>query len=337
MFASVKVPVAAIDLPSGMNGENGVGSPGTLHPEVTVTFAFKKPCHLLADCGRVVLADIGIPAAYADEILRQELTPVLPARSEWGHKNSYGSVGLRVGSDSYPGAAGLALLGAQRSGVGLVFGYLPEAAHRAAAAKFYGPVLRREIDLFPLDCDAYVVGCGLGRSEESLATVHALWESDRPLVVDGDGLWALREGFSPRCATTVLTPHLGEFSYLIGYSVAEIRSQRIRLAESFAAERGVILVLKDAATVVTDGRRTEILSAPCSALGKGGSGDLLAGLVGGMLAGDGDPFDLVKTAVYLHNRAGNLAAKEHSVRFLQPQYLAEYLDNAWMELEHGLL
>lgn len=336
VFDAVKVPVASIDLPGGMNGGNGVAAAGTLKPEVTVTFAFQKPCHLFADCGRVVLEDIGIPASYADAIRCKELTPVLPARSAWGHKNSYGSVGLRVGSADYPGAAALALLGALRSGAGLVFGYLPEDARRAAAAKFYGPVLQRESELFPLTCDSYVVGSGLGRSAESAREVAELWNTDRPLVVDGDGLWHLREGLSFRSAVTVLTPHLGEFSYLTGCSVEAIRADRLAVAEAFAREHGVILVLKDAATVVTDGNRTEILSRPCSALGKGGSGDLLAGLIGGMLAGEGDPFDLVKTAVYLHNRAAHLAVAEHSARALQPQDIATYLDNAWMELEHGL-
>ena len=105
----------------------------------------------------------------------------------------------------------------------------------------------------------------------------------------------------------------------------------------FAKKYNVILVLKDAATVVTDGQRAELLSAPCSALGKGGSGDVLAGLIAGMLAGKGEPFDLVKTAVWLHNRAAHLAAAEHSVRALQPEQIADYIDNAWMELENGTL
>lgn len=338
LLAKITVPVVAIDLPSGMNGNSGVASPGTLRPDLTVTFAYKKPCHLLADCGRVVLADIGIPKRYAEPVLCNELTPVLPGRSEWGHKNNYGTVGLRVGASAYPGAAALALTGALYSGAGLVYGYLPQEARTAAAAKFYGPVLRQENELFPLQCGAYLVGSGLGRSAEAAADVKALWLSDRPLVVDGDGLFHLKEFIAPRHAVTVLTPHMGEFSRLIGLPVEQILQNRLQLAQEFALKYHVILVLKDSATVVTDGTVTEILSAPCSALAKGGSGDLLAGLIAGLLSGmecgNANAFSLAKTGVYLHNRAAHLAAKDHSVRFLQPEQIAQYINNAWMELEH---
>lgn len=335
LLSGISVPAAAIDLPSGMDGNSGVCSPGTLHPELTVTFAFKKPCHLLADCGRVVLADIGIPEAYAQNVTRAELTPVLPPRCDWGHKNNYGAVGLRVGAPEYPGAAALALKGALCSGAGLVFGYLPETARQAAAAKFYGPVLRAETVLFPLECNAYLVGSGLGRRAAVGEDVKALWQTALPLVVDGDGLFHLQNFLAPRAGTTVLTPHMGEFSRLCGRTVEEIQQNRISIAEEFARKYQVVLVLKDAATLVTDGNRTEILSAPCSALAKGGSGDLLAGLIAGLLACENNAFVMAKTGVYLHNRAAHLAAAEHSVRALQPEQIAEYINNAWMELEHG--
>lgn len=337
LFAKIQVPVVAIDLPSGMNGNSGVCSAGTLQPELTVTFAFKKPCHLLANCGRVVLADIGIPKRYADEVVCSELTPVLPHRSAWGHKNSYGTVGLRVGAPAYPGAAALAITGALQSGAGLVYGYLPQEARAAAAAKFYGPVLCADTELMPLQCNAYLVGSGLGRTAEAAADVKNLWLSNRPLVVDGDGLFHLKEFLSPRNAVTVLTPHMGEFSRLTGLPVEQIQKNRLQLAQEFALKYQVVLVLKDAATVVTNGTCTEVLSAPCSALAKGGSGDLLAGLIAGLIAGGASAFDMAKTGVYLHNRAGHLAAKDHNVRSLQPEQIAQYINNAWMELEHGVI
>ncbi len=336
LLSKVTAPVVAIDLPSGMDGMSGVCSPGTLRPVLTVTFAFKKPCHLLADCGEVVLADIGIPQGYAAEITRSTLRPVLPPRHEWGHKTSYGTVGLRVGAPEYPGAAALSIAGALNSGAGLVYAYLPEEARRAAAAKFYGPILRADTDLFPLQCDSYLIGSGLGRSVAAADEVKKLWDCGCPLVVDGDGLWHLKGQLSPRRGT-VLTPHMGEFANLSGLSVDEVAKNRIVLAEEFAAKYHIILVLKDAATVVTDGHRTEILSAPCSALAKGGSGDLLAGLIAGLLAGGGDAFDAAKTGVYLHNRAAHIATKTHSVRALQPEQIAQTINDVWMELEHELL
>ncbi len=335
LLGAITAPVVAIDLPSGMDGRSGVCSPGTLQPLKTVTFAFKKPCHLLADCGEVVLADIGIPKRYAENIMREELTPELPPRQEWGHKNSYGAAGLRVGAPQYPGAAALAVLGALKSGAGLVYGYLPKTARKAAAAKFYGPVLCRKKDYAKGRFDAFLFGSGVGRRPGVARELKKIWTLPCALVVDGDGLWHLsRSALSPRQGATVLTPHLGEFAALCGRTVQEVRKNRLELAEEFARKHHMILVLKDAATVVTDGLRTEILSAPCSALAKGGSGDLLAGLITGLLAGAADPFGAVKTGVYLHNRAAQLAAKAQSVRALQPEELAGYINNAWMEFEY---
>ncbi len=337
LFETVRAPVIAIDLPSGMEADSGAAAPGTMTPCMTVTFAFKKPCHFLADCGQVVLADIGIPADYAARVSCRELQPVLPRRDQWGHKNSYGTVGLLVGAPSYQGAASLAITGALNSGAGLVFGYLPREVRGAVAAKFYGPVLESPEHLFPLKCDCYLAGSGLGREGHAGERVRALWHSDCPLVVDGDGLFHLKDVLSQRGGTTVLTPHMGEFMRLTGASKETLWKRRIPLAEEFAKEHRVILVLKDAATLVTDGKQTELLSAPCSALAKGGSGDLLAGLIAGLLAGGCDTFSLVKTGVYLHNRAAHLAVRGHSVRTVQPEQVARFLDQAWMELEHGRL
>lgn len=329
VFEKVTAPVVAIDLPSGMNGGNGVCAEGTLHPIQTVTFAFKKPCHLLADCGRVVLKDIGIPQSYADEIALQELTPVLPERDAWGHKNTYGAVGLTVGAPEYPGAAALATKGALQSGAGLVYLDIPEEIRPPLAEKFYGPVFRDG------PCTSRLVGSGLGRTPAAAAKTLARWQEDAPLVVDGDGLFHLKDFLAPRKGATVLTPHLGEFARLLGVDKETLLADRIALATEFARKYSLILVLKDAATLVTDGSRAALLCSPCSALGKGGSGDLLAGLLAGMLAGKGDPFDLAKSAVWLHNRAAHLAAAEHSERTLQPEDIANYIDNAWMELENG--
>lgn len=334
----ITAPVVAIDIPSGMDGMSGVCSAGTLKPVKTVTFAFYKPCHLLADCGEVMLADIGIPQNYASSVTRSSLKPVLEPRDAWGHKTSYGTVGLRVGADQYPGAAALAILGALKSGAGLVYAYLPESVRAAAAAKFYGPVFRGEAEYTGGKFDAFLFGSGVGRDGNGLRQLHELWSLPCPLVLDGDGLWHLAhmEHQRKRNAVTVLTPHMGEFARLAGISVEEVREKRIALAEEFAKKHNVILVLKDAATLVTDGSVTEILSAPCSGLAKGGSGDLLAGLLAGILAGNPDGFSAAKTAVYLHNRAGHLALQDHSARALQPEEAADYINQAWMELEDGM-
>ncbi len=335
VFDQIHVPVAAIDLPGGMNGESGVAAMGTLKPELTVTFAYPKPCHLLADCGKVVVKDIGIPKGYAKDIKRETLKPAFSPRSDWGHKTRYGTVGLLVGAPQYTGAAALALLGALKSGAGLVFGYLPAEARRAAAAKLYGPVLQSPRKLFPLKWDAYLVGSGLGRKASATKKMKKLWASSHPLVVDGDGLWHLQKMLTPRKGVTILTPHMGEFARLLGIRPEALLADRLRLAEEFAAQYGCILVLKDAATIVTNGAETVILSAPCSALAKGGSGDLLAGLIAGLLAADSSAaFEAAKLGVYLHNRSAHLACEVQSSFALQPEEIAQRISDAWMELEH---
>ena len=133
----------------------------------------------------------------------------------------------------------------------------------------------------------------------------------------------------------MLTPHMGEFARLLGVDIETLQKNRLKLAEDFAKEHELLLVLKDAATLVTDGVHTAILSAPCSALSRGGSGDLLAGLLAGLLASSRceNPFEAVKCGVWLHNRAAHLACEDHSPRTLQPEVIAEYIDQAIKELE----
>lgn len=336
IFDQVDAPVVAIDLPGGMDGASGIPADGTLKPILTVTFAYKKPCHLFADCGRVVVADIGIPPIYADTISLEELECRLSPREDWGHKSSFGDIGLLVGCAQYSGAAALALLGAQKSGVGLIYGYLPAAPRRAATSKFYGPILKRPCAIRSDFRSLWLAGCGLGRGFMAGRRMHYLWKNAPALVVDGDGLWHIRHSLSSRKgALTVLTPHMGEFARLLGVSVEAVKKDRLKLACAFAKEHQVILVLKDAATLVTDGSRSAILSNPCSALSRGGSGDLLAGLIAGILASGGceDPYESVKCGVWLHNRAAHLACADYSPRCLQPEMIAEYINQAIKELE----
>ncbi|MBQ7095202.1 MAG: NAD(P)H-hydrate epimerase [Clostridia bacterium] len=336
LFDRIDAPVVAIDLPGGMDGASGIPAEGTLKPVLTVTFAYKKPCHLFSDCGKVVVADIGIPKSYADDMMLEELECAISPREEWGHKSSFGDVGLLVGCARYSGAAALALLGALKSGVGLIYGYLPAVPRKAAAAKFYGPILKSPAAVRSDFRSIWLAGSGLGRGISAGRRMHYLWKNAPALVVDGDGLWHIREALSSRKGyLTVLTPHLGEFASLLGVSVEALKKDRLQLAAAFAKKHQVILVLKDAATLVTDGSRTAILSKPCSALSRGGSGDLLAGLIAGLLASDfqADPFEGVKCGVWLHNRGAHLACKDHSPRTLQPEIIAEYIDQAFKELE----
>ncbi len=337
LFSKIRVPVIAIDVPSGMEAKSGRCSPYTLKPEMTVTFAMLKPCHLLADCGKVVLKDIGIPKKFYEDARYTTLEPVVRPRDPRGHKNTFGSVGLLVGAAQYPGAAALALTGALKSGAGLVFGYLPSLARQAAAAKFYGPVLLPPRKLFPLRCNAYLAGSGLGRGLLAGIKMFFLWHSNCPLVVDGDGLWHMKKFARPyhfRNAPTILTPHIGEFARMTGKTVEEIKADPLLIVGGYAIAYNAVVVLKDSATIVaTPENPGVILSEPCSGLAKGGSGDLLAGLIAGLLAGGMDPFDAAKTGVYLHNKAGQLAAKEHSVRSLQPEEIAEKIDAAWQWAE----
>ncbi len=332
--------VLALDVPTGIDADTGNTDPNALDADVTVTFGFPKHGHFrfpAAACvGRLVVADIGVPDALADDIADEVVTSSwartqLPRRPLDSHKGSFGRVLALAGSRSYVGAAYLACMGAARSGAGYVtlavtpmvqalvsakltestYLLLPDDGDGVADPEAAG-TLR---DAMPA-CDALLVGCGLGQNDTTRLLLDRLLLSPvslpLPAVIDADALnfLASTSGWWERLkADAVLTPHPGEMARLMKCGITEVESDRIGVARRAAAEWGVTVLLKGAFTVAAspDGR-VRVLPFANPALATAGTGDVLAGCVAGLLAQGLPPFDAASLGAFLHASAGELAA-----------------------------
>jgi len=269
--------------------------------------------------------------------LPEEIMALLPPRDPRGHKGAFGHVLSICGSERYQGAAVLAALGAVHCGAGLVTAAFPRAAYAPIAAKLtVTPLLplpgNRQGTLHvsalpPLrealpGKSAVLLGCGLGCNADTKQVVRALLrEISCPLVLDADGINALaahKDGWkadSRACPLPVLTPHPGEMARLTGLHVEEIESRREAIARQFAEEYHVVLVLKGPHTVVAAPGRCAVCGLPPnSGLAKGGSGDLLAGMLASLLAQGAPPFEAAVCAVHLHALAALRAAERLGAR-----------------------
>lgn len=279
---------------------------------------------------------------------REFVRRALPARPADGHKGTFGKVCLLGGSVGYTGAPVLCAGAAVRSGCGLVYLGVPECVWQIAAAKclcampFPLPekdgalALSGEADFRRRaeGCDAVAIGCGMGRSADSDALTRRLLTLPQPLVLDADGINALSGHIDTlscrRGLTTVLTPHDGELARIGG----DMTAPRESSAAAFAAQHGVCLVRKGHRTVIAapDGRLA-VNTTGSDGMAKGGSGDVLTGLLTGLLAQGMEPFAACCCAVWLHGRAGDLAAEEKGHRGMTPADMIEKLPYALKEVE----
>ena len=278
---------------------------------------------------------------------REYVRSLMPRRDPAGHKGTFGKAYLLGGSVGYTGAPVLCAAAAERSGCGLVFLGVPESVWPAAAVKCWGamphPLPERDGRLSPdaeeeirrraAGCDAVAIGCGRGRGEESDLLLRRLLTVEKPLVLDADGINALEghiDTLSRRTCATVLTPHDGELARIGG----DMTAPREASAAAFAAAHGVYLVRKGHRTLVAapDGRLA-VNTTGNDGMAKGGSGDILTGLLTGLLAQGMEPFAACCAAVWLHGRAGDLAAEEKGRRGMTPLDIIEMLPYALKEVE----
>ncbi len=337
--------IVAIDIPSGVCADTGAILGEAVRADITVTFGLPKiglytyPGR--EHCGDIRVADIGLPRELlGKEELKTNLTTAaeaasfLPPRPPAGHKSDFGRVVIFGGSPGMTGAPALAAEGALRVGAGLVTvgcagalnaileAKLTEAMTRplgGASADILGPDAIGAAVNLASSADVVVLGPGLSREPESQEFARTVVQScSVPLVIDADGLFALQGDLQlirRRSAPTVLTPHPGEMSRLCGEEVAAIQADRLRCVRRVAAETGAITVLKGASTVIADAEgRAWINPTGSSALGSGGTGDVLAGAIGGLIAGGAEPAAAAIAAVYFHGAAGDLAEERTSGR-----------------------
>ncbi|MBK9517072.1 MAG: NAD(P)H-hydrate dehydratase [Anaeromyxobacter sp.] len=353
--------VLAVDVPSGLSADTGRPLGPCVAADATVTFAFQKRGLVLqpgaALAGAVTVADIGLPAAAADQVeigceLLEEAAAraLVPARGADAHKGDAGRLLVVAGSAGKAGAAHLALLGALRGGAGLVtlaaraevLGPALAGRPEAMSAALAGQGALGHADLPALlaagrDADALVVGPGIPRGEETGALLLALLEALAvPAVLDADALNALAElpGSLGRLAALpaplVLTPHPGEMARLCGLEVAAVQADRIGLAAARARAWGVVVVLKGAGTVVAGPTGpAAVVPTGNAGLATGGTGDVLAGLCGALLAGGLPALDAARAAAWVHGAAGDLVAARVGQRGLVAGDLGEAIGQVW--------
>lgn len=358
------LPCVALDIPSGVSGDDGRVDPVAIAAELTITVAMPKLGLLLPPgrdfTGEIEVIDIGFP----EEFMRREALPVqwlsrdealelLPPRRSDSHKYRCGSALLLGGSRSYAGAAHLMALGALRSGAGMIRlgvpagletglqAALPEVITRALAATGAGtiaPVPDAVLAALLERQQAVAVGPGLDRHPETDAWVTGLVRSlEIPAVVDADALTAFAAtGAEPQAGPggAVLTPHLGELARLTGRDAPAIEADRLQLLPEWAARWNAVLVLKGSPTWVAapDGRLWLVDSGD-DALARGGSGDLLTGLIAGLLAQGSAPTDAALLGTYVHGLAGRLAATGRSTRSVRVTEIAAAIGPVFEAME----
>jgi NAD(P)H-hydrate epimerase len=334
------VPIVAVDIPSGVNGTTGVVEGEAVRARLTVTFGAVKLGAVLMPgaehAGIVRVADIGFP----DDLVRarawltepSDVAAWLPARDPDTHKRASGVLVVVAASRSMTGAARLIAMAAGRVGTGLVtvaapegampqiqaglteptFLPLPETAEGTVAADSVAPLLERlEV------ADALAIGPGLTTNDQTVAFVReTVRRSPVPLILDADGLNAFTgdvAALQDRQADAVLTPHVGEFARLTGVKPRDLDADRPTHVRALAEQTGAVTLLKGSRTVIAqpDGRLfVNVTGSP--ALATAGTGDVLTGMIGGLLARGVPPLESAAAAAYLHGLAGVFAGRDQA-------------------------
>lgn len=348
MCDAVKI---AVDVPSGIDCNSGTVNKA-FRADYTLTFIALKPCFLLPDaseyCGEYFVIDIGVEVGdYAYLTIEP---PAKKKRAKNSHKGDYGKALLICGSYGMCGAQILSAKAAAKSGVGIVKAFvcdrnysaftssLPEAVTLPVPTSSQGaPEIGYKLLKASLEnSDAVLIGCGLGRSPHATALVaDALTLSEIPVVLDADGINAIANNIDiirTVKAPVILTPHSAEMARICKTEVADIEANRVKYALAFAKKFGCIVVLKGANTIVAspDGR-TFFNTNGNPGMAKGGSGDVLAGIMVSRLAQGEVPLKAALSAVWLHSAAGDIAAKLHTQTAMLPSDIIDALETVFTQ------
>lgn len=350
--------VIAADIASGVEADTGRVLGRAVKADRTVTFSLKKVGQAVGDgallSGKVTVHDIGIPAS----LLREMVCPVqtaeadfakaaLPPRKPDGHKGDFGKLLIVGGAAGYTGAPYLTASAAVRSGCGLVYLGVPEGIWELQAARClsampfpmpdrHGHLSRKALPALLerlADCGVLALGPGLGRNEGTAQLVREVLEkTEKPVVLDADGINAL-EGHIDildrrRGRVTILTPHDGEFARL-----GTLTGDRVGTARAFAQAHGCVLVLKGHRTVTAGPEGNALVNTTGnSGLAKGGSGDVLTGLIASLLAQGASPILAAAGGAWLHGRAGDLAAQALTEYCVTPEDVIAAFPQVFLEL-----
>ncbi|MYA28212.1 MAG: NAD(P)H-hydrate dehydratase [Nitrospira sp. SB0666_bin_27] len=363
-----EAPIVAVDLPSGIDADTGDTLGTAVQADLTVTFGNPKLGLFLGagvdHAGRVHCVDIGIPSQYVEDLSVpiEMLTPTLirpwlPERPASSHKGTFGHAGIIAGSSGKSGAAALAAKAALRAGAGLVTVATPSSV-QASVASGIPEVMTLPLpetadhtlsrDALPLlqtflpSRSSIGIGPGLSTQPETADVVRTLIDHcDRPLVIDADALNALAGHtrlLRARPLSPLLTPHPGEMARLLGESsAATVNRNRLGIAHDFARTHSSVVVLKGARTIVAlpDGA-TAISPTGNPGMATAGTGDVLTGILTGLLAQGVSPWEAAQSGAFLHGLAGDLAAQAYGYPSLMAGDLLACLPQAITQVLHAV-
>lgn len=338
----------SVDIPSGIACDTGQVLGVAFRADVTLTFEYVKVGMYLypgyAYCGQIKCVDIGIPSELKErmnasyEVFDENYFKYhLPERKPRSNKGSYGKILLIGGQKSMAGAIMMAAKASMKVGAGVVTVAVPECIYNIVEAGIWeamtlgfeeedGKWSKEGIESIKKiinDYDAIAVGPGMGRTSVVEQLMGYIVGCNKPCIIDADGLYGLKphlEKLKHRKAMTILTPHPGELSYLTNQSIEDIMSDSVGAASLFANKYNVTLVLKTERTIVAEGDCIGINKAGNTGLAKGGSGDVLTGMMVGFMGQMRQEvaFKIAGISVYGHGRAAELVAKEKSVYSMTP-------------------
>lgn len=341
----------AVDVPSGVYCDSGLCDSGCFRADYTIAISALKPAHIIepasAFCGDIIIANIGIPEDSYKSVgnsmytySKNEVRLLFPERRTDSHKGSFGHLLCICGSRSMSGAPVLAASAALRSGAGLVTLAFPQGIYSTVSAKLTEallmPLPENEEGTLSSEClrqllgalpkyDAVLIGCGLAVNEDTKAVVRAVVENARiPVIIDADAINIVAKDISMlenADCDIILTPHIGEMARLVNVTNDAVADSKISCAVDFSRKYGVNVVLKSANTVYVSADKNSkiyINNTGNTGLSKGGSGDVLAGLIGGFVVQSFTLDDAVVSAVFVHGYTADAVADRTSERGMLP-------------------
>jgi hydroxyethylthiazole kinase-like uncharacterized protein yjeF len=341
---SFGVPVIAIDIASGLNGETGVANKSTVRASYTVTMGMPKTGHLINDgpdvSGDLVIAEISIPRIVYETsnivtylVEPEDVIQRLPHRPRRAHKHSVGKIFILAGSRGLTGAAKMTSESALRVGAGAVILGVPEGVQNAVAKKSIEvmPLALPQTNSYTISkkampeiqrriawADRLIIGPGMGRDPETDSLILDLIASSRkPMLIDADGLNALSENvdiLKKKKVEIILTPHVGEFARLTGIEPSDIAAHLIDIAREFAMTNKIVLVLKGAPTITASEKGEVFINSTGNpGMATAGAGDVLTGTIGGLWSQMSSAIDSALCGVFLHGLAGDMAAEDRGI------------------------
>ncbi len=347
---NTRAKVVSVDIPSGIDASSGKVMNCAVKAAATITFGYAKLGQILYPgteyCGRLIVADIGFAPVLQEDKEKYAFTfteddiKCINDRKADGNKGTFGKVLIAAGSKTMGGAAMLSAKSAYRTGCGLVkvctheinrqavLSYVPESL----ISTYNDNTVQEELDKCLEWPSVVAAGPGISKDDNAKKITVSVMNSDVPVkIFDADALNVIAkhniEYNVNEHSHIIITPHIGEMSRLTGMTIDEIKQNIIECARNYAAAHKVICVLKDARTIVTDGEKVYINTSGNDGMATGGSGDVLTGIIAGLAAQKNEPFKSACFGVYLHGRAGDMAALQYGRHGMLSGDITDFIGN----------